>query len=590
MSYPTFENYNEALQHHNRYLADPQLKRGRVRKTGLGLPYAISGGFALTYTLEVDQNKYAVRCFHKERADLEQRYQVIAGKIKSLRSAYFVDFDFQRAGIQIQGRSYPVVKMAWASGCTLGEFLETNYRSAAALKKLINALESLGKFLERENIAHGDFQTGNLMVSDGGSKIQLIDYDGMFVDGIKHLGSSELGHVNFQHPERPRSNPFDSSIDRFSLISLWLSLSALCADQSLWQKSQSNIDAIVFNANDFARPDQSSTFKLLQNSSIVSKHAVNFLAICKAPLNRTPSLADFIRHANIPLQAGGAHWQPDRKALGPSAYISQYPVRDAYSYSACFGHVGDKVELIGQIVEVKEGQTKHDKPYVFINFADWRGKCVKLSIWSEGLAAMSNRPNRSWRGKWISATGLLDPPYTNSGYGYTHLSISITSENQIEFVDENEARRRLRPPAAPTAQKAPVYTEPPVNVTPRTLGEVQSTPASRSSANNKDALDRIRSLTRSAPLKPPVQPAATAPPAPTPVPKPPRVRVQKAKAPFHYRPGATTRRPPSSPVKQSAQPPKPSTPKKTNPAPIQTQRNTKWLFLDIYSDHRFSDF
>jgi tRNA A-37 threonylcarbamoyl transferase component Bud32 len=102
--------------------------------------------------------------------------------------------------------------MAWAKGETLGEFLEVNRRSAQAIAKLSASIESLAAYLEKEKIAHGDFQTGNLMVSDGGATVQLIDYDGMFVDEIKTLGSSELGHVNFQHPRRKATNPFNHTL------------------------------------------------------------------------------------------------------------------------------------------------------------------------------------------------------------------------------------------------------------------------------------------------------------------------------------------------------------------------------------------
>lgn len=200
MPYPSLEQYNQAFQLHSKLLIDPELKSGAVATTGLGLPLAISGGFALTYTIKSGVKKYAVRCFHRESKALERRYEAISRKISSLRSPYFLDFQFQPQGIKVEGIFYPIVKMAWAKGETLGEFLEVNRRSAQAIAKLSASIESLAAYLEKEKIAHGDFQTGNLMVSDGGATVQLIDYDGMFVDEIKTLGSSELGHVNFQHP------------------------------------------------------------------------------------------------------------------------------------------------------------------------------------------------------------------------------------------------------------------------------------------------------------------------------------------------------------------------------------------------------
>jgi hypothetical protein len=92
-----------------------------VATTPLGLPLALSGGFALTYTVQVGRRKLAVRCFHKEVPDAQNRYAKISAKLRSLSSSgYFVSFDFQQQGIRIKGATYPIVKMEWAEGQTLG--------------------------------------------------------------------------------------------------------------------------------------------------------------------------------------------------------------------------------------------------------------------------------------------------------------------------------------------------------------------------------------------------------------------------------------------------------------------------------------
>src|SRR5271167_235657 len=101
MSYPTLEQYNEALQHPNLALVDPALKRGTIATTGLGLPLALCGGFALTYTISTAGKKYAVRCFHKQSNRLEERYSAISKRLKSLSSPYFLDFEFQQQGVRV---------------------------------------------------------------------------------------------------------------------------------------------------------------------------------------------------------------------------------------------------------------------------------------------------------------------------------------------------------------------------------------------------------------------------------------------------------------------------------------------------------
>ncbi|ELX8406023.1 TPA: serine/threonine protein kinase [Klebsiella oxytoca] len=478
MPYPSLEQYNQAFQLHSKLLIDPELKSGSVATTGLGLPLAISGGFALTYTIKSGVKKYAVRCFHRESKALERRYEAISRKISSLRSPYFLDFQFQPQGIKVEGISYPIVKMAWAKGETLGEFLEVNRHSAQALAKLSASIESLAAYLEKEKIAHGDFQTGNLMVSDGGTTVQLIDYDGMFVDEIKTLGSSELGHVNFQHPQRKSTNPFNHTLDRFSLITLWLALKTLQIEPSIWNKSNSELDAIIFRANDFVDPSSSSILGMLSGIQQLSHHVKNFAAVCASAMEKTPSLDDFIAGRNIPVSLATISMNGDipSSRLKPG-YISAYTVLSALEYSACLQRVGDKVEVIGKIIDVKLNKTRNGKPYIFVNFGDWRGNIFKISIWSEGISALPSKPDASWIGKWISVIGLMEPPYVSGKYKYSHISITVTTIGQMTVLSETDARWRL-------------------------AGPKNSRQALTSTSNNQEALERIKGKSTTSTPKP----------------------------------------------------------------------------------------
>src|SRR5262249_1307150 len=127
--------------------------------------------------------------------------------------------------------------------------------------------------------------------------------------------------------------------------------------------------------------------------------------------------------------------------------IGPFPVLDALDFEAAARQVGDKVELIGQITEVWEAYAKRgrgkNKRYVFLNFGDWHGKIVKISIWSEGLSKLTKKPTKSWVGQWVSVTGLVDPAYSSSQHGYTHLGVTVLEDGQIQSLDEKQARFRL---------------------------------------------------------------------------------------------------------------------------------------------------
>lgn len=540
MAYPTLEQYNQALSAHGTLLADPDLRAGTLAKSGLGLPLAISGGFALTYTVSTGRGKFAVRCFHRESKGLERRYAAISKKLASLRSPYFLDFQFQPQGIRVDGAAYPVVKMAWASGATLGEFLEDNLRNPAALGRLADALAKLAAYLQKEGIAHGDLQSGNLMVGRDGSSVQLIDYDGMFVDEIKDLGSAELGHVNFQHPQRKSLNPFDASLDRFSLIALLVSIRALQLDATLWNKTNSEADAILFRANDFLDPAGSSAFALIAKNTNLATHVRNFAAVCKSPMARAPDLADFLAGLNIPaITIVIATPRPATGQItiaGRPGYVGAYLVLSATDYAACHRAVGDKVEVIGRIVEVKQDRTRGGKPYIFINFGPWQGSIFKVSIWSDGLAHVKSKPDASWVGKWVSVVGLMEPPFVNKKFRYSHLSITVGAAGTMTQISEQEAQWRL----AGAGRAAGAFTA--------------------ATTSNQQTLDKIRGVSGAAP-------SPAAPRASSPTPSSNAQVLQKIRASS----GSTAANPPPGSTGRYTSQPSPQ-------QPGVVERLFKWLF------------
>jgi len=109
------------------------------------------------------------------------------------------------------------------------------------------------------------------------------------------------------------------------------------------------------------------------------------------------------------------------------------------------------VEVIGRIAEVKQDKARNGKPYIFINFGPWQGMIFKVSIWSEGLGAISKKPDASWVGKWVSVVGLMEPPYVSKKYRYSHLSINVTANGQMAVITAEEAKFRLAGKAAKVA-------------------------------------------------------------------------------------------------------------------------------------------
>jgi hypothetical protein len=389
------------------------------------------------------------RCFHREIPRADQKYAGISQKIDSLKSRYFVGFNYLKQGIKVRQAAFPIVKMAWVEGDPLGVWLDKNNGSSASLEKLRTEFAALAAFLDQNGIAHGDIQNGNVMVSSGG--ITLIDYDGMYVPGMPTGNGTETGHKHFQHPNRGPSH-FGPTMDRFSFIAVDLSLRALAEDVSLHRRFREGGETIIFRANDFADPQNSEVFRILHRNPRIRIFAENFATICQSDIRVTPTLEDFLAGRNVPasepISSRAAINVPARQAR-ITRYIGAYPVLSTGDYSGVMRMVGQRIELVGCIHAVKHGTGRRGrgrgKPYVFVNFGAWRGNIVRLTIWSEGLAQLRDWPDDSWIGRWASVVGLVDPPYSGQHYNfhYTHVGITIESPQQINVIPESEAKFRL---------------------------------------------------------------------------------------------------------------------------------------------------
>src|SRR5206468_5926978 len=104
------------------------------------------------------------------------------------------------------------------------------------------------------------------------------------------------------------------------------------------------------------------------------------------------SLADFLAGHRIPQAKAPIVRLPESKAREEQAqrrcYIAAFPVVAGTDFAAAMKQVGNRVELVGKIVAVKQGVGKRGRgrgrPFVFVNFGNWLGNIVKVTIWYEG--------------------------------------------------------------------------------------------------------------------------------------------------------------------------------------------------------------
>jgi len=444
MSYPSFEEYTDALRMPpSAVFQDPLLAGGSVRRNSAGVPFARSGNFALTYEVTVNGSRYAVRCFHKESDSLERRYEAISRKLTSIASPWFMEFDFQPAGIRTESGEFPIVRMRWAEGCSLAQFISEHRDEPRALMQLRETLRELARHLQAHDIAHGDIQPGNIIVRSA-TDLKLIDYDGMFVPELEPWGSTELGQRNFQHPGRSWLH-YDERLDRFSFALLDVALEALATQPALWELTGSDEAGIVLRASDFADPPASTAFGVLAELDGLAVRARQLAAVCRSPFERVPALDDFLAGRRIPATASALTLTSASTTKKP-AYIPAYAVLNATNFARCCAHIGDRIELIGRVRRVaREDVSDATGDSLRVEFGDAREDMVRLSIWPDAGESGQNGHAGLEPGQWLSAIGLVDPILTETGgdRSYKSVSIAITEPSQLRLLTEAEALRRL---------------------------------------------------------------------------------------------------------------------------------------------------
>lgn len=471
LTLPNLEQYLRALQQPPRQVfADPHLHEAKIETNALGMPRARSGNFALVFKATAHGKALALRCFTRVSKEIEQRYSAIAKATRAanrtLGRETFVAFNYEPDGMMVEGNRVPLLTMAWAKGQTLGDYLAVHHKDTLKIRQLRLSLRDLCADLRRLEIAHGDIQLGNILVSPEADSLTLIDYDGMFVPELSSLKASELGHVNFQHPLR-NENFFNLRLDDFAFIVLDLSLRLLEAVPEIYDRTYSDEEGLVFRGTDFADPLASQTFGMAARVASLSVPVKQFALICMAPIDRVPRAEDFYRGnvpvkdlaAARPVKPASAEPAASRPTLPPppKVYLGSFEVVAAASFPKVARFVGRRIELIGQVVEVRAGKTRFGsglalRPYIYIDFqALSSGNVVRLKILPELLETpgLDSRllPNYAWVGQWVAVTEVVQPiqylSHPSFSQGIGEASLVVNSPAQIHRIPVEEARFRL---------------------------------------------------------------------------------------------------------------------------------------------------
>ena len=169
--------------------------------------------------------------------------------------------------------------MEWVNGKKLNEYVDSILNQNDKISELQFHLVKLNESMEKNQMAHGDIQSGNVLVEEkGGAGIQLklVDYDAMFLPELSGQKAIEIGHSSFQHPKRDKS-VYNAEMDRFSFWLILTALEAIKFDKNLWSKDINlgfnDGDNFLFRAKDLQNPNVSPLVKKLRN---INQPSLNF--------------------------------------------------------------------------------------------------------------------------------------------------------------------------------------------------------------------------------------------------------------------------------------------------------------------------
>ncbi|MDD2815512.1 MAG: hypothetical protein PHP00_07205 [Thiotrichaceae bacterium] len=309
MPFPVHRDYVDSVTHLDKFICDPKFKGGRARSCPKSHRLILySGGFSVVFPIDVGKETLALRCWTAGLSNADKRYIEITKYLQNVKLPYFVDFAYVQEGILVKGLKYPIIRMDWATGDRLKDFIAKYINDPTVLLATAHAFSSMVKALHVARISHGDLQHDNILVSYDKNTVslKLIDYDSLYVPNLK--GQEEIrGLPAYQHPTRinPRSTrEVSEKVDYFSELVIYLSLCSLAEKPKLWTSYDiEDSEGLLFSASDFENPALSKIIRELGTLSPkiqnMTTQLVDFCA--KSSTDDLVPLDDIIQSPHYPI-------------------------------------------------------------------------------------------------------------------------------------------------------------------------------------------------------------------------------------------------------------------------------------------------
>ena len=176
------------------------------RLSGNGLTRTASGvRYGKKYFLKALSDEAAKQSMYRQMLDKEFGMLIGLGHPGVVQAV-------EMAEIAPMGRC---MVMEWIEGTTLDRFLETHPRRNEAQRLVTQLLDAI-EHIHRHGIAHRDLKPTNIMVTDNGGQVKIIDFG--LADTDAHLNLKQpAGTAGFMAPEQLTGRDADTRNDIYSL-------------------------------------------------------------------------------------------------------------------------------------------------------------------------------------------------------------------------------------------------------------------------------------------------------------------------------------------------------------------------------------
>lgn len=179
--------------------------------------------------------------------------------------------------------------------------------------------------------------------------------------------------TNYQHPGRPGKH-YSGNIDSFSAIVIYTAILALCQKPSLWDK-YNNDENILFRQHDLIDPDNSNLFRdIYALTNPIQDFARRISTLCKSDFAAVPTLEEFLSTSRPTFPNSVMKYQTR----------SPYPQFSGTDTGSILEYIGQRVEVIGKLNDIRLGITRYGKSYGFLNMTHpYPNHTFTIVLWDE---------------------------------------------------------------------------------------------------------------------------------------------------------------------------------------------------------------